>query len=91
MAEKKINMSSPITSLPGVGAKRAELFGALGVSSVGDLLRLFLRNGTLVTAGSQNTSQHNTDHNQSKNTFFHRKNLQLFFVYYNRIPKKNKP
>ena len=42
-AAQKINMSSPVTSLPGVGAKRAELFGALGVSSVGDLLRLFPR------------------------------------------------
>ena len=41
--QRKISLSSPITVLSGVGEKRAELFAALGVSSVGDLLRLFPR------------------------------------------------
>ncbi len=40
---KTIDVSSPLTSLAGVGEKRAELFGNLGVFNVGDLLRFFPR------------------------------------------------
>ncbi|MBR2432892.1 MAG: hypothetical protein IKB23_08245, partial [Clostridia bacterium] len=41
--EKRITVSSPITVIAGVGEKRAELFGNLGVYTVGDLLRYFPR------------------------------------------------
>ncbi|MBE6619445.1 MAG: ATP-dependent DNA helicase RecG [Ruminococcaceae bacterium] len=41
--EKKIDLNSPITALSGIGPKRADLFAALGVFTVGDLLRLFPR------------------------------------------------
>ncbi len=40
---KNITVSSSITVLSGVGEKRAELFAALGVFTVGDLLRFFPR------------------------------------------------
>ena len=43
MTEKKITITSSITALSGIGQKRAELFAALGVYTVGDLLRLFPR------------------------------------------------
>ena len=39
----KISESSPITAISGVGEKRAALFAALGVFTVGDLLRFFPR------------------------------------------------
>lgn len=41
--DKNIVLTSPITALSGIGAKRAELFASLGVYTVGDLLRLFPR------------------------------------------------
>ena len=41
--DKRIDITSPLTVLSGVGEKRAELFGSLGVFTVGDLLRYFPR------------------------------------------------
>ncbi len=43
MIEKKIDITSPVSAISGIGQKRAELFAALGVYTVGDLLRLFPR------------------------------------------------
>ena len=35
--------NDPVTVLPGVGAKRAELFARLGIQTVGELLRFYPR------------------------------------------------
>jgi len=40
-APKTVRLTDPLTSLPGIGAKRAEVFAALGLSSINDLLLHF--------------------------------------------------
>ena len=39
----RMELSSPITALNGVGAKRAALYAKLGIATVGDLLEHYSR------------------------------------------------